>query len=103
MWSIHSAPLFNMTSNVPAASHIHTASNVPAASHLPMVSDLPTASDIRAAIKTGLQAVANALSKHQLQLSHMTFLRICTPRYSSGPPLHTEGIRPILHYFTMAY
>ena len=91
MWSIHSAPLFNMTSSVPAASNLHT------------VSDLPIAANIQAAVKTGLQAVADALSKHQLQLSHMTFLRICTPRYSSGPPLHTAGILPILSYFTMAY
>jgi len=87
MWTIHSAPLFQMTSNVPAASH-HTASDVP---HLSMVADLK-ASDILAAIKTGLQAVADGLSKHQLQLSDMTFLRICTPKFSSGPPLHTEGM-----------
>ena len=123
MWFIRSAPLFNMTTNVLAASNLHTAFNVPAASNLhtasnvmtasnlhtasnvlaasslPTVSDLPKASAIQAAIKTGLEAVANALSKHQLELSHMTFLRICTPRYSSGPPLHTAGIWPNIVLF----
>lgn len=99
MWTIYLAPLFQMTSNVPAASH-HAASDVP---HLSMVADLLKASDILAAIKTGLQAVVNALSKHQLQLGDMTFLRICTPKYSSGPPLHTEGMWQLIMPCALIY